>query len=380
MVLKDYVNNILSEVRSEGKSAVKKYSNEFDDYRGPLKVQKEEIDRGEEIPEEDKQIIEEVVGRVKNYHERQSPDDCLFSQEGSIYGTFYRPIKKVGVYVPGGRPLVSSLIMTAVPARIAEVDKIVMATPPTGDHINPHLSFTARLLEIDDIYKLGGAQAIGALAYGAGPPSVDKIFGPGNKYVNEAKRQVYGEVGIDSLAGPSEICIIADSTAKKEIVLSDLQSQLEHGEGARAWLFTTSSELGNYCNSGEIEVEVLEDLKKCISRANEVAPEHLEIITANPTLLLDNIENAGAVYLGEFTPAAAGDYFLGVNHVLPTGGAARFDSVLTVGDFLKPISLAYTSSEEYKKHCYLGKRLSEIEGMTEHRKSLEVRENEKRDR
>lgn len=380
MELKDYVDKILSDIRSGEKSAVKKYSKEFDDYCGPLKAKKEEIDRGEEIPEEDKQIIKGVVNRVKNYHERQSPNDSLFSQEGSIYGTFYRPINKVGIYVPGGQPLVSSLIMTAVPARIAEVDRIVMATPPTGDYINPHLSFTARLLEIDEIYKLGGAQAIGALAYGAGPPSVDKIFGPGNKYVNEAKRQVYGDVGIDGLAGPSEVCIVADSTAKKEIVLSDLQSQLEHGEGARAWLFTTSSELGDYCNREGIEVEVLEDLKKCIYRTNEVAPEHLEIMTENPTLLLDNVENAGAVYLGEFTPAAAGDYFLGVNHVLPTGGAAKFDSVLTVKDFLKPISLAYTSSEEYKQHSYLGKRLSEIEGMTGHRKSLEVRENEKKDR
>jgi histidinol dehydrogenase len=379
MKLKKYVDEILTEVRSEGVKAVRKYSEKFDDFSGPLKLNQEDRDVSSEIPVEDKQAIKKIMDRVENLHERQNPEDDLFFQEGSVYGRFYRPVGRVGIYVPGGKPLPSSLIMSGVPARIAGVEEIVLASPPTDGEIDKYTLYTAGLLGIDEVYRMGGAQAVGALAYGAGMDSVDKIFGPGNKYVNEAKRQVYGQVGIDGLAGPSEVCVVADETARREEVLADLKSQLEHGEDARAWLFTTSNELGKYCNEERIEVELMSDKKSCMSRANEIAPEHLEINTDKPSSLLQYVKNAGAVYLGEFTPSAAADYFLGTNHVLPTGKAARFDSVLTVRDFMKPISFAWTSEKEFRNNSQLGERMAEIEGMTAHKNSLEVRKNEKED-
>lgn len=377
MDLKNYVGDILSDVRSEGREAVENYSKEFDDYSGPLRLGDEELNHGKEIPEEDARMITEIADRVRKVHERQYPEDDLFFQDGSIYGRIYRPIERVGLYVPGGRPLPSSLIMSGVPARVAGVEELVLTTPPDDvGEIDPYVLYTADLLGIEEIYRVGGAQAVGALAYGAGVPSVDKICGPGNKYVNEAKRQVYGEVGIDGLAGPSEVCVVADKSADREEVLVDLDSQLEHGEDARAWLFTTSKELADYCDGESIEVEVQLDLEDCMERANNVAPEHLEIKTDAPAEMLEFVRNAGAVYLGRFTPSAAADYFLGTNHVLPTGGAARFDSVLTVRDFIKPISFGWTGEGEFKSHCRLGERMAEIEGMSAHKRSLEVRKNE----
>jgi histidinol dehydrogenase len=212
------------------------------------------------------------------------------------------------------------------------------------------------------------------MAYGIGMRKVDKIFGPGNKYVNEAKRQVFGTVGIDSLAGPSEVCIIADESANEEYVLMDLLSQLEHGKDSKAWLITTSRDLAKYCNKHGIEVRLCESLEECIRSANEIAPEHLEIITKDPMKMVESVENAGAIYLGEYTPVPAADYFLGVNHVLPTGGTAKFSSVLTVMDFMKRISLAYVSREEFLRERHLGMALAEMEGMKWHKRSMEVRE------
>lgn len=376
MELNQYVREILDEIKSDGLEAVQSYSEKFDDYSGPLAVDIDSLNPEEEVPARDQKVIERVIKRIRGYHEKEKPGDELFFQEGSTYGRVFRPISRVGLYVPGGQPLPSSVIMTAVPARIAGVEEIVMTSPPADGEIDPYVLYTARTLGIDEIYRLGGVQAIGAMAHGIGMKSVDKIFGPGNKYVNEAKRQVYGEVGIDGLAGPSEVCVIADESAEEEYVLADLKSQLEHGEDSRAWLLTTSEELGNYCHNSGAEVEIKDDLEGCTDRANELAPEHLEISTENPVRLLDDVKNAGAVYLGKFTPSAAADYFLGPNHVLPTGGAARFDSVLTVRDFLKPLSVARTDEEEFAANSSLGERLAEIEGMPEHKKSLEVRKNE----
>ncbi|MCF7875712.1 histidinol dehydrogenase [Candidatus Bipolaricaulota bacterium] len=379
MELIPYVREILSEIKSGGTSAIKNYSEKFDNYSGSIKVDLNSVRPEEEIPTEDQELLEKVIKRVRDYHEKQKTGDELFFQEGSTYGRVFRPISRVGLYVPGGQPLPSSVIMTAVPARIAGVEEMVMTSPPEAGEIDPYVLYTAKILGVDEVYRLGGVQAIGAMAYGIGTSPVDKIFGPGNKYVNEAKRQVYGEVGIDGLAGPSEVCIIADGSAKEEYVLTDLKSQLEHGEDSRAWLLTTSKKLGSYCKNSRAKIEIKENLKECVNRANELAPEHLEIVTETPLNLLDGVRNAGAVYLGEFTPSAAADYFLGPNHVLPTGGAARFDSVLTVKDFMKPISFAHTGEEEFMSNKTLGERLAEIEGMTDHKKSLEVRDNETSD-
>ena len=374
MELEEYVSGILRDIRERGIEAVREYSEKFDRYSGPFKVTEEEFEEAEElIPEEDKEIIERIIKRLWEYHERQRPREELFVKNGSLYGIVYRPIGRIGVYVPGGKPLPSTLMMVAVPARIAGVKEIAVTVPPKDGKVNPYVLYIAKKLDISEVYKLGGVQAIGAMAYGIGMKKVDKIFGPGNRFVNEAKRQVFGVVGIDSLAGPSEIAVIADETAEKEYVLADLLSQLEHGKDSKAWLLTTSQELAEYCSREGIDVILCEGLEECAGKANEIAPEHLEIITGEPMGLVELIENAGAIYLGPYTPVPSADYFLGVNHVLPTGGAAKFSGVLTVMDFLKPITLAMVSREEFLAERELGIRMAEVEGMELHRRSMEVR-------
>jgi len=374
MDLESYVAEILRDIRRRGIEAVKEYSKRFDGFDGKFLVGEEEFEEAERlIPEKDREIIQRTIERVREYHEKQLENDRIYIKNASLYGIIYKPIRRIGIYVPGGKPLPSTLIMVGVPARIAGVKEIAVTTPPKNDRVNPYVLYVARLLGIKEVYKLGGIQAIGAMAYGIGMKKVDKIFGPGNKFVNEAKRQVFGVVGIDCLAGPSEIAVIADETADKEYVLYDLLSQLEHGKDSKAWLLTTSRELAEFCRRDGIEVMLCESLEECAKKANEIAPEHLEIITEEPLKLLDLIENAGAIYLGPYTPVPAADYFLGVNHVLPTGGAAKFSGVLTVMDFMKRISLAYVSREEFLSERYLGIRLAEIEGMEMHKRSMEVR-------
>ncbi|WP_297534548.1 histidinol dehydrogenase [Thermococcus sp.] len=374
MELEEYVAGILRDIRERGIEAVREYSRKFDSYDGPFRVTDEEFEEAERlVPERDRKIIERTIERLRDYHERQKPGDELFVKNGSLYGLIYRPIRRIGIYVPGGKPLPSTLMMVGVPARIAGVKEIAVTIPPKDGRVNPYVLYVAKLLGIDEVYKLGGIQAIGAMAYGVGMKKVDKIFGPGNRFVNEAKRQVFGVVGIDSLAGPSEIAVIADGTAEKDYVLADLLSQLEHGKDSKAWLLTTSEELADYCSRDGVEIILCESLAECAERANEIAPEHLEIITENPLSLVDLIENAGAIYLGPYTPVPSADYFLGVNHVLPTGGTAKFSGVLTVRDFLKPITLAWVSREEFLSERELGIRLAEIEEMELHRRSMEVR-------
>ena len=374
MELEEYVSGILRDIRERGIEAVREYSEKFDSYSGPFRVTEEEFEEAEKlIPEKDKEIIERTIKRLWEYHERQKPREELFVKNGSLYGIVYRPIGRIGVYVPGGKPLPSTLMMVAVPARIAGVKEIAVTVPPKDGKVNPYVLYVAKKLGISEVYKLGGVQAIGAMAYGIGMKKVDKIFGPGNRFVNEAKRQVFGVVGIDSLAGPSEIAVIADETAEEEYVLADLLSQLEHGKDSKAWLLTTSRELAEYCSREGIEVILCDNLEECAGKANEIAPEHLEIITGEPMGLVELIENAGAIYLGPYTPVPSADYFLGVNHVLPTGGAAKFSGVLTVMDFLKPITLAMVSREEFLAERELGIRMAEIEGMELHRRSMEVR-------
>ncbi|WP_297416803.1 histidinol dehydrogenase [Thermococcus sp.] len=374
MDLERYVSGMLADIRERGLEAVKEYSERFDSYGGPFRVSEEEFEEAEKlIPERDMEIIARTIERIRAYHERQKPEDGLFIRNGSLYGLMYRPIRRIGIYVPGGKPLPSTLMMVGVPARVAGVGEIAVTIPPKDGKVNPYVLYVARLLGIEEVYKLGGVQAIGAMAYGIGMKKVDKIFGPGNRFVNEAKRQVFGVVGIDSLAGPSEIAVIADGSAEKEYVLADLLSQLEHGRDSKAWLLTTSKELAAYCSREGIEVMLCETLEECAEKANEIAPEHLEIITARPMELVDLIENAGAIYLGPYTPVPAADYFLGVNHVLPTGGTAKFSGVLTVRDFMKPISVAQVSRGEFLAERELGIRLAEIEGMAFHRESMEVR-------
>jgi len=377
------VRKILDELRRDGISALKRFSIEFDGFDGDFRVGKDEIINAEaSLTQDEKKTVEKIMDRIREYHKRQMIEDSMFISSGSIYGILVRPIERIGIYVPGGKPLPSTLMMVGVPARLAGVEEIVVVSPPKEGKIDPRILFIAKILEIEEIYKLGGAHAIGAMAFGIGMKKVDKIFGPGNQYVNEAKRQVFGIVGIDSLAGPSEVCIVADDSAKREYVMFDLLSQVEHGEGSKAWLLTTSKDLIEYCERnieipkgwGEIEYELFDDIERCMRRANELAPEHLELLVKNPLDLLKMVKNAGAVYAGEYTPTSAGDYFLGVNHVLPTGGTARFSSVLGLWDFVKRISFACVGRDEFMKNRYLGIAMADVEKMRNHGKALEVRE------
>ncbi|MEF8832851.1 MAG: histidinol dehydrogenase [Candidatus Thermoplasmatota archaeon] len=370
MDLDVYVSEILEDIEEEGMEALKRYSKKFDGYHGELKV--DDLDYNS-LEEKEKEAVDEVIERVKKVHKKQKEEDEIHSMSDSLFGLIKRPIERVGIYVPGGQPLPSTLIMVAVPALLAGVEEIVVTTPPKKDGIDPRILYIAEKIGVDEIYKIGGVQAIGAMAYGVGMKKVDKIFGPGNKYVNEAKRQVYGKVGIDGLAGPSEIAIVADETADKEQVKMDLLAQLEHDDDAEAWVFTTSKDLDEDLDVKGAKVKVLDDIVDCVRESNEIAPEHLEILTENPRSLLPMVKSAGAVYLDEFTPAAAADYFLGVNHVLPTGRAAKFGSVLTVDDFVKKISLAKAGRADYEENKELGLILADIEEMEYHKKSIEVR-------
>ncbi len=368
-----YVMDILDDIRERGLTAVKEYSEKFDGYGGDIRVYEDEYSEIDSIPDEHKKVILKVINRVMKVHEKQVRPDELHHEDGFTYGLMYRPIRRVGLYVPGARPLPSSLIMMGVPARLAGVDDIVVTTPAPDGRIDPYTLYIARELEIDEVYKVGGAQAVGAMAYGLGMKRVDKIFGPGNKYVTEAKRQVYGTVGIDCLAGPSEVCIIADHTASRERVLADLMAQVEHGKDSRGWLLSTSKELCDHCDREGVSVYHERTLESCVMISNKLAPEHLQLMTEKNSELLPEIKSAGAVYLGDHTPAAACDYFVGVNHVLPTGGAAKYSSVLTVLDFMKRISVAEMSKEEYSREKTLGICMAEIEGLKEHKRSMEER-------
>jgi len=372
--LQKYVSEILEDIKINGLSAVKKYSQKFDDYQGEITLSKEEWNIESDIPQSDKETIKQIIKRLQDYHSKQKTEDIMYENEyGSIYGLIKVPIDRIGIYVPGGKPLPSSLLMVAVPAQIAGVKDIIITSSPKEGKVNPYIIYIAKELGISEIYKVGGIQAIAAMTYGIGMKKVDKIFGPGNQYVNEAKRQVFGDVGIDSLAGPSEVCVIADETADKDYVLNDLLSQLEHGAESKAFLVTTSKQIYDYCQKEGIDRYFCKDIFECADKANEIAPEHLEILTKEPELILSLIRNAGAVYLGEYTPVPAADYFLGVNHVLPTGKAARFSSVLNLNDFVKYMTVAKVTKEEFLKERYLGIRMAEIEGMLQHKKSMEVR-------
>ncbi len=379
MNLEKYVREILADLKKNREEALDRYSEKFDGYVGDYRVSREEIKAAEDIPEKDKKVIDKIIERVKKVHEKQKQEESLILEEDSIFGLIKRSIERIGIYVPGGKPLPSTLIMVGVPALMAGVEEIVVTTPPVEDKVNPYVLYVARSLGIDEIYKIGGVQAIGSLTYGIGMDRVNKIFGPGNKFVNEAKRQVYGDVGIDCLAGPSEVAVIADETSNIDSVRYDLLAQAEHDDDAKSWLLTNCEKLGKKIDQKKVKVIVLPTLGDCVERANEIAPEHLEILTENPRELLPSVKNAGAVYLGRYTPAAAADYFLGVNHVLPTDGAAKYSSVLTVDDFTKKISVAETGYKDFNQDSELGERMAEIEGMEYHRRSIEVRKDEKKD-
>ncbi len=373
MEIEKTVRDVLNDVKKNGITALKEYSKKFDHYEGTFTVSPSEIEEGENIEEEMKNVINRMILRVKAFHKREKEESKIFFKNGSMYGYIISPIKRIGIYVPGGKPLPSSLVMAAVPAIIAGVREIAVATPPKNGKVNPYVLYAANKLDIKEIYKIGGIQAIAAMAYGIGMEKVNKIFGPGNKFVNEAKRQVFGIVGIDKLAGPSEVCVVADETANTKHVEIDLLSQLEHGPDSKAFLLTTSKSTFESIDNERIEKKLCSSVEECIAESNNIAPEHMELLVKEPVKYLDLIESAGAVYLSDYTPVPAGDYFIGTNHILPTSGAAKFSSALGIWDFVKKIYIASLSREEFLRERDIGVKLAEVEGLPLHKKALEVR-------
>ncbi len=395
------VAEILDHVRSEKDAAVFAYTEKFDGAKidaSNIKVTEEEIKEAYElVGEELTGIIRKALFNIRDYHERQRQNSWFESKpNGTMLGQKVTPLQRVGVYVPGGKAAYpSSVLMNIAPAKAAGVDEIVMVTPPGKDgKVTPTTLVAAHEAGADVVYKVGGAQAIAALAYGTESiPKVDKIVGPGNIYVALAKRAVYGHVSIDAIAGPSEILVIADETANPRYVAADLLSQAEHDELASAILVTTSQELAekvseevdgflNELSRSEIirksldnygYILVADTMEEVIDIANEIASEHLEIQTKNPYDIMTRIRNAGAIFIGEYSSEPLGDYFAGPNHVLPTNGTAKFFSPLSVDDFIKKSSIiAYSKEALGAIHTDIEK-FAEAEHLTAHANSIKVR-------
>ncbi len=395
------VNEIIEEVRAKRDEAVFAYTERFDGAKinvSNILVTEEEIQKAyEEVQPELLDVIRKALVNIRTYHEKQKQYSWFDSEDsGIILGQKVTPLQRVGVYVPGGKAVYpSSMLMNVMPAKVAGVDEIIMTTPPDKEgKICASTLVAAKEAGVDKIYKVGGAQAIAALAFGTQSiPKVDKIVGPGNIYVALAKKAVFGHVSIDSIAGPSEILVLADETANPTYVAADLLSQAEHDEMASAILVTTSEKLAEE-TAKEIErftaelsrseiiskslenygyILVAEDEKQAIETANEIASEHLEIMMKNPFEVMTKIRNAGAIFLGEYSSEPLGDYFAGPNHVLPTNGTAKFFSPLGVDDFIKKSSIISYSREALEPVYKDIVQFAECEQLTAHANSIKVR-------
>lgn len=395
------VEEILEDVNKHGDEALIKYTKKFDGVKlnkASIKVTKEEIIAAKSLVNEDFMVaIKMAAKNIEEYHEKQKKNSWMQTKEdGIMLGQTIRGLEKVGIYVPGGTATYpSSVLMNAIPAKVAGVEKIIMVTPVSKDgSINPYILAAAEVAGVDEIFKLGGAQAIGALAFGTeSVPKVDKVVGPGNIYVAMAKRSVYGYLDIDMIAGPSEILIIADESANEKYIAADLMSQAEHDVLSSSILVTTSEELASkvvtelkrqvqtLSRKNIIEeslqnygaIILVDDLKEAIDVANKIAPEHLELLIKHPFEKLGEIKNAGSIFLGEYAPEPLGDYMAGTNHVLPTSGTARFFSPLSVDDFIKKSSFIYYSQRALNKVSDKIVTLADTEGLTAHANSIKVR-------
>lgn len=399
------VNEIIENVRQKGDAALFEYTEKFDKARltpETIQVKEEEIEEAYQLVDEKLlEVIRKALVNIRSYHEKQRQNSWFNSEEnGTLLGQKITPMARVGVYVPGGKAVYpSSVLMNVMPAKVAGVSEIIMTTPCNADgRVNPAVLVAAHEAGADRVYKAGGAQAIAALAYGTESiPKVDKIVGPGNIYVALAKKAVYGNVSIDSIAGPSEILVLADSSANPRYVAADLLSQAEHDEMASAILITTSQELAE-----KVSVEVdrfLEHLSRrpiieksldnfgyilvadakedAVEAANAIASEHLEIVMENPFEVMTKIKNAGAIFIGEYSCEPLGDYFAGPNHILPTNGTAKFFSPLSVDDFVKKSSVIYYSREALEAIHNDIEQFAACEQLTAHANSIEVRFEEK---
>ncbi|MGM0436742.1 MAG: histidinol dehydrogenase [Bacillota bacterium] len=396
--LRKKVKNILLDVKNKGEKAVLDFTAKFDDVELKcIKVKEKEIEDAFKVVEEGfLESLNKAATNIKEFHEKQKRKSWFDNKKGKMTGQLINPIKRVGCYVPGGGAAYpSSALMTVIPAKVAGVEEIVVTTPPGKDgKINPYTLVTLKKLGIEEIYKIGGAQAIAALAYGTESiEKVMKIVGPGNIFVTIAKKEVYGKVDIDMLAGPSEVMILADSKANPSYLAADLLSQAEHDPRAISILASPSiklikevkkeldkqlSELSREkiarqsLKENGLLVEV-KNLEKGLELVNDYGPEHFELAVEDPLSYLGQIENAGAIFLGEYSPEPLGDYYAGPNHVLPTGGTAKFSSPLTTDDFIKKSSLIYYSQNELEKSADDIIRLAKNEGLDAHAKSIEIR-------
>ena len=395
----DTVSGIIRNVRINGDAALFQYAKEFDRAElTQLEVPSILLDQAvESLDEELRSIMQEAADNIRDFHSRQLRQSFIVSEkDGVVLGQKVTPLEKVGLYIPGGTAAYpSSVLMNAIPAKIAGCKEIVMVSPPTcnGD-INPVILAAARIAGVDKVFRVGGAQAVAALAYGTQSiPGVDKIVGPGNAYVAEAKRQVFGQVAIDMIAGPSEILVIADKTCSPKVIATDLLSQAEHDKMASAVLVTDSSELA-IAVQAEIErqlellprqeiarasidcngkIIVANNLLQAIEIANLIAPEHLELCVDYPFDYLDKVRHAGSIFMGKNCPESLGDYFAGPNHTLPTSGTARFSSPLSVDDFVKKSQFTYYADTALKAVSAKVARFARQEGLEAHARSAEVR-------
>ena len=395
------VSEIIRDVRKFGDEALLQYCQRFDRVKlNNLEVSQEEIEEAvAQVDPEFLQILTEAAENIKSFHSHQVRNSFVTQRDGVILGQKVTPIENVGIYVPGGTAAYpSTVLMDTIPAKIAGCSQIVMVTPPSRDgSVNPAILAAAKIAGVDRIFKVGGAQAVAALAYGTqSVPKVDKIVGPGNAFVAEAKRQVFGVVAIDMIAGPSEILIVADSASDPAHVAADMLSQAEHDKLASAVLVTDSVALAQAVQQ-ELEVQlaklprqeiarasidnngkiiVADDLKTVIDIANEIAPEHLELMVDNPFDYLDGIRNAGSIFMGRNCPEALGDYFAGPNHTLPTSGTARFSSPLSVDDFVKKSQFTYYTEQALHSCAKKVARFANQEGLQAHAASALIRTEE----
>ncbi|WP_368004346.1 histidinol dehydrogenase [Bacillus sp. FSL K6-2869] len=396
------VQRIIEEVRKNGDEAVRSFTKQFDgvSIEQPLVTEDEKTKAYERLDPEMIKIIQTAIRNIRTYHERQLTSSWFYHQkDGSMLGQKVTPLDAVGVYVPGGTAAYpSSVLMNVIPALVAGVERIVLVTPPGKDgRLSDAVLVAAKELGISEMYKMGGAQAIAALAYGTDSiHPVDKITGPGNIYVALAKREVFGQVDIDMIAGPSEIAVLADETATAHEVAADLLSQAEHDALASSILVTPSKGLAEAVQA-EVQAQldtlprksiaaqsiqdyghiyVTESLDRAVDIVNQLAPEHLEVLTAYPESLLGQIKHAGAIFLGRYSPEPVGDYFAGPNHVLPTNGTARFSSPLGVTDFQKKTSIISYSKEAFETHSESIAAFARLEGLEAHARSIEARKRE----
>jgi len=390
------VKNILSDIRKNGDSAVEKYTRRFDKHDLPLRLKKSDIAKHAKMT--DKKIVKALelsAKRIWDFHERQKEKSWSFKKDGAILGQIIRPIERAGVYVPGGKASYpSTVLMNVIPAQVAGVRDICLCVPTPIGETNPYVMAAIEMLGVKEVYRIGGAQAVGAMAYGTeGIKKVDKIVGPGNIYVALAKKMVFGEVDIDMIAGPSEILIIADETAKPEFVAADMLSQAEHDELASSILITDSEDIAKKViqelNAQLKRLKRKDIAKKSLKRfgaiiktksikeatyiANAIAPEHLEIMTKKPEKDAEMIKNAGAIFMGQWTPEPLGDYSAGPNHTLPTGGTARFSSPLGVYDFIKRTSLLQFDKKGFMLLSDTVEAIADIEGLEAHANTIKIR-------